>query len=245
MRTKEELKAYAKAWRVKNPDKVAAYGRNYATSPSGRVRLQAYRREYRAKNVETSNTYHREWYRKNRDRLLVKNRVWRDANRDRLRMLERRRYHKNPDKFRAKGLGYYYKNHDSIVIGKRAKYKNDPIYDKYRALQFRSQAKGMPFLITRDEFSHWYGRQEQRCAYCGLADLVHDDKPFGGGRKSGFFSIDRRDSNLPYVVENMVLACVRCNRLKNNFFTYDQWKEIAEKYIRPHWMGMLGVGNVA
>lgn len=34
-----------------------------------------------------------------------------------------------------------------------------------------------------------------------------------------------------YVIGNIVLACTRCNSVKNGYLTYEQMKEVAQKYF--------------
>lgn len=46
-------------------------------------------------------------------------------------------------------------------------------------------------------------------------------------------SIDRKNNNQDYQLPNMCLACKLCNRLKSDFFTEKEFKEIAIKYIKP------------
>jgi len=55
------------------------------------------------------------------------------------------------------------------------------------------------------------------------------------------FSIDRKDSRKAYSPDNMVPCCWNCNRLKNDFFTHEEFKKIAQKYIRPRWKAELNV----
>lgn len=52
------------------------------------------------------------------------------------------------------------------------------------------------------------------------------------------FSIDRKDSSLPYTIENMCFSCWRCNRCKSNVFSAAEWREIAQKYVKPKWVAL-------
>jgi hypothetical protein len=78
-----------------------------------------------------------------------------------------------------------------------------------------------PFLITYEEFFEFTKIQE--CHYCG--ERIEWGEPFGKQRPSGL-NLDRKDNSLPYVGNNLVVACRRCNYGKNNFFSYEEWKQI-------------------
>lgn len=88
--------------------------------------------------------------------------------------------------------------------------------------------------MTREEFSRWHSSQALRCAYCDLDNLKMSEN-LSGGRKLLTFTIDRMDSALPYSPENMSFACWGCNRLKSNVFSYSEFREIAQKYLKPKW----------
>lgn len=46
-------------------------------------------------------------------------------------------------------------------------------------------------------------------------------------------SIDRKYNELGYTIDNLCLACNRCNTVKGNTFTYDEMVEIGHNYIKP------------
>lgn len=80
-----------------------------------------------------------------------------------------------------------------------------------------------PFLIAYEEFFEFTKITE--CHYCG--ERIDWGPPFGQKRPSGL-NLDRKDSNLPYQAGNLVVACRRCNYGKNNFFSYDEWKQMGD-----------------
>jgi hypothetical protein len=77
------------------------------------------------------------------------------------------------------------------------------------------------FEITYDEFYEFTKIGD--CHYCG--DRIEWGDPFAKDRPSGL-NLDRKDSNLPYRAGNLVVACRRCNYGKNNFFSYEEWRQI-------------------
>jgi len=48
-------------------------------------------------------------------------------------------------------------------------------------------------------------------------------------------TIDRIDNNFGYKINNIVLACGRCNLIKSNFFSSKEMKEIGQKYVKTKW----------
>lgn len=75
--------------------------------------------------------------------------------------------------------------------------------------------------IDCDTFSIWLKDQQMQCTYCCRSEDTLG-VPLG---------IDRKDSRLGYVSENICLCCRRCNTAKSNIFTHAQFIEIANKYL--------------
>ena len=90
-------------------------------------------------------------------------------------------------------------------------------------------------LMTRKEFVFWYENEPKKCHYCGLSfdelNLI-DDILNNGVRR---LSVDRKNNDIGYIKENLVLACKRCNSIKLDFFTYEEMVELAKIYIIPKW----------
>ena len=64
--------------------------------------------------------------------------------------------------------------------------------------------------ITKDEFIEWFNRQDKNCVYCGLdlEEFVKVRKHFGKlAQKTNKLGIDRKENNLPYTLDNIVLCC--------------------------------------
>lgn len=89
---------------------------------------------------------------------------------------------------------------------------------KYASLKHR--CKGKVEVMPREVFLAWFKSQKLECTYCGI-------------QLTKMSQIDRMNPKLGYIEGNITLACLRCNMIKNNFFTPEQMKEIAEKYIKP------------
>jgi hypothetical protein len=92
--------------------------------------------------------------------------------------------------------------------------KENPLRSKF--LIARSNAlndkrrRSIAFSLTFEEcVSMW----NQGCYYCGDSLL----------NKSGS-SLDRRDNNLGYSLENVLPCCGKCNKIRNTFLTVEEMK---------------------
>lgn len=139
----------------------------------------------------------------------------------------------------------------------RIKRENPQVFVRYR-IDYRRTARGAFmtlaarcrgnihrkswFQLEWKAFRHWYLMQPQCCHYCGisLVDFLTAQKQLSGvASKAKTLTVDRRDSALPYVVENIVLACCLCNYLKGFIFSHDEFREIAEDYVSPFYKSLL------
>jgi len=97
-----------------------------------------------------------------------------------------------------------------------------------------------PFEITYDEFKLWYEDTPKKCAYCYLSEedlqVVNDTH----NKKVSRLTVDCKRNELGYQLGNLVLACNRCNFIKNDFLNYDQMFYFSQTYIKPIWEERLG-----
>jgi hypothetical protein len=165
------------------------------------------------KTKERVRKYGNEWYWKNRDRILERQKLYRKNNPD---------YYKN----KSKEVVYKY-NHSAKGI--------------FNVLKKRCVKENKSKLqITQKQFIEWYQEQEKKCVYCDIHEdlvcLLNDKTSYPITR----LTIDRKDNNLPYTINNIGLACFKCNSLKKNFFTFKEMREIAQKYIKSKWEVLNG-----
>lgn len=104
------------------------------------------------------------------------------------------------------------------------KYLTNP--SRYHQLRANAKRRGIDVICNRQEFDNWFGTQSKTCYYCSV-ELSID----GVNRKSA--TIDRKDNNEPYTLDNMCLSCFRCNNLKSDFFREDEWLEICKLFVKP------------
>ncbi len=93
--------------------------------------------------------------------------------------------------------------------------------------------------FSQEAFVSWDKKQERKCFYCDLPEeLINKielfSKKIGRGRHYRL-TIDRCDNNRGYYLDNMVLACPICNQTKGYAFGKEEFRELAQKYIKPKW----------
>lgn len=137
---------------------------------------------------------------------------------------------------------FYKKNREKMLGVYRQRHVDNLSHDRWKALKSNSKRRGMPFILTEIEFDRWFSNVKQQCEYCDVIDLTLEPQTLAG-HKAQTFTIDRRNSNLPYTIDNMGISCWLCNRYKSDLFTHDEWREIAQKYIKPRWMKKLEAIN--
>jgi len=99
--------------------------------------------------------------------------------------------------------------------------------------------KQKPLIISKDDFTEWYENEPKICVYCGIKEdeLELVDDPFMNKYKR--LTVDCKDNDLGYVNGNLVLCCRRCNTLKIDFFTYEEFKEIGKRFVAKRWKKYL------
>ena len=81
--------------------------------------------------------------------------------------------------------------------------------------------------IIYEDFLYFTGVPE--CYYCGAP--VSWTKYFT--HKNGYnYNLDRKNNNIGYTKDNVVVCCYRCNRGKNHLFSYEEWVEIGKTLRR-------------
>lgn len=99
--------------------------------------------------------------------------------------------------------------------GPRVYRRKRPYEYRYNVLKNRGRHT---VLLTYEEFLEFTKITE--CHYC--SETVTWGSPFGKNRTTGS-NLDRKDNNRPYEIDNVVVACRRCNYGKNAFFSYEEW----------------------
>jgi|SRR5208282_2139675 len=86
----------------------------------------------------------------------------------------------------------------------------------------RARISGIPVLLTYEEFLEF--TTIDQCHYCGgfVPWTSHGRQSPNHG-----YHLDRKNNNLGYFKENIVVACKVCNRVKNAHFSYEEMVSLA------------------
>lgn len=101
---------------------------------------------------------------------------------------------------------------------------------QFSTLKMNAHRRGIEVHFTEDTFREWINSQPKACHYCGVT--TEDLRSRYEGKKT-CLTVDRKDSGRGYGRDNVCLACFRCNAMKSNFFSHDEWMEIVIRYVRP------------
>jgi hypothetical protein len=138
---------------------------------------------------------------------------------------------------------YYWKNKEFCLSTCRKLYQinKDGVHERFLRLRQCAKRRNIVFNLKEEYFINWYKEQKEECSYCGITKEVWNkffsNNGFGYPIKN--LSFDRIDNYIGYEENNLTIACQRCNLIKNDILTYDEMKEIGEKYIKPKWMKLL------
>jgi len=75
----------------------------------------------------------------------------------------------------------------------------------------------IPCSLTYEQFLKF--TNEKSCHYCG-SELIWTERNSSKG--TGRSNLDRKDNSAGYDFENLVAACIICNRIKGFYLTYEE-----------------------
>jgi 5-methylcytosine-specific restriction endonuclease McrA len=125
----------------------------------------------------------------------------------------RRFYIRHAEKLRAKSIKYYNTHKKEAHLKYKKHMKNNRevfLLSHYVAFD---KKRGFECTLTRDFIKNII--LTGSCLYCGEKDHLK-------------LGVDRINPSLGHTIENSLTACSFCNRIRSNFFTVDQMKEIGE-----------------
>lgn len=89
-----------------------------------------------------------------------------------------------------------------------------------------AKLRGLCFNLTKEQI---FGLTQQSCFYCG-AEPSNVMRPSAKGGSYVYNGIDRKDSNMGYIMENVVSCCKKCNNAKWDLSTADFLNHIKKVY---------------
>jgi len=191
--------------------------------------MRKYKKEWYQKHKESIIGERKEYYQKNKQKIKKQIKLYIEKNKDIISIKRKKHYLKHRKKILARGKIYRDKNKE-IIKKRRRKYLETPLWIYFRIKNNAIHRKQI-FSISKEDFINWYNCQKQECYYCNksLSEIKKDKSvPFNMKMR---LTIDRKDNKKGYIINNIVLACNRCNTIKGNFFTEQQMLKIA-KFIK-------------
>jgi hypothetical protein len=95
----------------------------------------------------------------------------------------------------------------------------------YMILKSSAKKRHLDFKLNKKSFANWYNSQNKVCHYCNKTEKQSLNDM---NRKMHRLSIDRKDSTKGYLIDNIVLACYKCNMMKSNDVSYEQMIRIGK-----------------
>lgn len=94
--------------------------------------------------------------------------------------------------------------------------------------------------FTLEEFKDWKNQYGRRCTYCGIdaGQLWRMNAAAINGGRLESIGVDRVDNERGYDLDNIVACCGPCNRIKANFFTFEEMRKIGLA-LQPIWRQRL------
>ena len=120
---------------------------------------------------------------------------------------------------------YYIENRDRVRSIRAASTSKHHARVRWKDCRNRARRRGQP-VCSYELFRDWYAAQPLVCSYC---DLPEASSIVQFGRR---LHVDRKETKVGYMPGNIVLACPRCNLTKNGYLTFEQMREIAQKYFK-------------
>ena len=97
-----------------------------------------------------------------------------------------------------------------------------------------------PFALIRKEFYEWHEKQPKKCHYCWLPESELENINDPQLNRTSRLGLDCIDNKKGYLIDNIVLSCLRCNFIKNDLLDYEAMKDIGQRYVKPIWEKRLG-----
>ena len=120
---------------------------------------------------------------------------------------------------------------------KKNKKIKDPIYFIGEHIRESARNRNIEAPHKPKEYRDWYDKQKKICNFCGNTNETIKSYLSGVGEKinkvHNRLHVERLDSLKGYLIGNLALACYICNSHKSDIISSEDFKEIAEKYIKP------------
>ena len=111
------------------------------------------------------------------------------------------------------------------------KHRDDEIFffnNRYLSMQSGAKRRNVVFNLTKEEFFKFVSENKNennkiKCCYCGFEMEL---KPQRMNNRKNCLSIDRKNNEQGYEINNVVFCCNICNFIKNDLFSYEEMQTI-------------------
>ena len=148
--------------------------------------------------------YYKKYRQRNKERIAQKNKEWRQNNPDKVNAIRRKQ----------KKSGY--------IDAYQREYRKTSM-SRYSALKSRARARGIEFAIPKGDFLRWFDEHPKYCSYCNVDLTVGTN-----GKHKIWLTVDRKDNDKHYTMDNIVISCMRCNLMKSNDISYELMVEVGK-----------------
>lgn len=150
-------------------------------------------REKARENKEKRSAYNKQYYKENKEVHQARGLAWRESNREYLREKAKKYYQDNKEEHLARTREYKAQNKERVKECIR------------KSLQVRrAKIRSLPRSLTHQEWLDTLALFENRCAYCGQNDEMHQEHIIPVVKDGG------------YTKNNIIPACPSCNHSKND-----------------------------
>lgn len=111
--------------------------------------------------------------------------------------------------------------HPSALEARRLK----PFEAMFNRLNESAAKRGVSIALTYTDFLKF--TEIKNCHYC-LNDVIWKETG------SSTYNLDRKDNNIGYVEDNLVVCCAKCNKGKRELYSYYEWYGMTE-FLRQEW----------
>lgn len=211
--TKEAQRAYEKAWREKNRDKLRA--QHKAWSEANRDKKLAATLRYQARHPEKTIATRRATYANHKESLLEKSNLWKAQHPERVKAWDkarRERLKNDPVAHERRKENYrnsYRLRRDKIIANVKAyreKNWNKILeWSRISALRRRARLANAAGTFTQEQWQARYDYYGGRCAYCRCELAINE------AHIDHVIPVSKGGANWP---SNLVPACESCNKSK-------------------------------
>jgi 5-methylcytosine-specific restriction endonuclease McrA len=159
----------------------------------------------------------KKYYQKNKEKIKKQHQIYLELNKEKIKERRISYYKKNREKVLQQKRKYK-NNHLEIVKISQKKFQSSP-EGIYVAIKHRMKNKNIYLNFNKQDFVNWYNIQPKECIYCKRpeSEAIQDKKG-----KYKRLTIDRKDNNKGYELNNIALCCYRCNNIKGDWLSYEE-----------------------